>query len=170
MAVIRLSWRARQTLRRIARSDSDARAVRRAQALLWLDAGESVAAVAQRLGLSRYGVYQIVARFLSRGSEPVGERVRDREHPGRPAAKRQQVRPVLEELLQQPPSQYGYRAFAWTTPMLRHQTERRLGRPLSERTLRRALRDLDYRYKRPRYGLARRAPTWRQVKGGSSEG
>ncbi len=170
MAVIRLSWRARQVLRRIAHSDSDARAVRRAQALLWLDAGESVAAVAQRLGLSRYGVYQVVARFRARGDEPVAERVRDRAHSGRPAAKRQQVRPVLEELLGQPPAQYGYRAFAWTTPMLRQQAERRLGRPLSERTLRRALHGLRYRYKRPRYSLARRAPTWRQVKGGSSEG
>jgi hypothetical protein len=51
--------------------------------------------------------------------------------------------------------------------MLRCQVERRLQTPTSERTIRRALRAMRYRYKRPRYVLARRSATWRQAKGGS---
>jgi hypothetical protein len=40
------------------------------------------------------------------------------------------------------------------------------GLVVHERTIRRTLRALDYRYKRPRYVLARTSPTWRQQKGG----
>ena len=47
---------------------------------------------------------------------------------------------VVVELLGTPPSRYGYRGFAWTTPMLRRQAERRLGRPVCERNVRRVLR------------------------------
>jgi hypothetical protein len=52
--------------------------------------------------------------------------------------------------------------------MLRHQVEQRLPQPISQWTIRRALRLLNYRYKRPRYVLARRSPTWHQAKGGSN--
>jgi transposase len=141
--------------------------VRRAQALLWLDQGEAVAGVAQRLGLTPRALRNIVARYLARLDRPVVERIADQPHPGRPAEKRQQVAQVLAELLPQPPAEFGYRGFAWTTPMLRCQVERRLQAPTSERTIRRALRTMRYRYKRPRYVLARRSATWRQAKGGS---
>jgi transposase len=167
MARIRLSWRARQALEHLAQSGSKARMVRRAQTLLWLDQGEAVQAVAQRLGLTRRALEKIVARYQARLERPVVERIEDQPHPGRPAAKRQQVAQVLAELLPQPPADFGYRGFAWTTPMLRCQVERRLQTSTSERTIRRALRAMRYRYKRPRYVLARRSATWRQAKGGS---
>lgn len=49
--------------------------------------------------------------------------------------------------------------------MLRCQVQRDLNEAVSLRTVRRALRALRYRYKRPRLVLARRSPTWRQAKG-----
>jgi transposase len=168
MAEIRLSWRARQALAHVAQTGSEARMVRRAQALLWRHQGESVQAVAQRLGLTRRAIDKIVARFRARADQSVVDRVADHPHTGRPADLRRQVAQVLAELLPQPPAKFGYRAFAWTTPMLRCQVERRLRATSSERTIRRALRDMRYRYKRPRYVLARRSPTWRQAKGGSN--
>lgn len=168
MARLRLSWRARQALEQLAQTGSQARPVRRAQALLWLDQGETVQAVAQLLGLTPRGIDKIVARFQARADQPVVDRVSDRPHTGRPADLRRQVAQVLAELLPQPPAKFGYRAFAWTTPMLRCQVERRLHATTSERTVRRTLRAMRYRYKRPRYVLARRSPTWRQAKGGSS--
>lgn len=169
MALIRMSWRARRALERMIRTGSNARMVRRAQALIWLQQGERVREVAQRLGLTRRAIYKMVERYQARSDRPVVERIRDRAHSGRPADKRQQAGQVIVELLREKPSDYGYRAFAWTTPMLRSQTERRLQTPISARTVRRALRDLRHRYKRPRYVLARRSPTWRQAKGGSKE-
>lgn len=169
MALIQLSWRARQALEQIARTSANARMVRRAQALLWLHEGESVDAVARRSGLTRRAIYKIVERFEVRAASPIAERVSDLPHTGRPAGKRLRVVQEVELLLKEPPSKYGYRAFAWTTPMLRRQVERRLKESVSARTVRRALQHLRYRYKRPRYVLARRSPTWRQGKGGSSE-
>ena len=168
MARIRLSWRARQVLEHLAQTGSKARMVRRAQGLLWLHRGESVQAVAARLGLTRRALDKIVARYQARLDRPVVERIEDQPHPGRPADQRQQAAQVLAELLAQPPADFGYRGFAWTTPMLRCRVERRLATPTSERTIRRALRARRYRYKRPRYVLARRSATWRQAKGGSN--
>lgn len=167
MTLIRLGGRARESLERIARSDANARTVRRAQALLWLHAGESVGSVAPRLGLSRRAIYKMIERYQARADEPVTQRVVDRPHPGRPATKRERVAPVVNTLLKKKPSRYGYRASVWSTPMLRRQAERRLHVPVSGRTVRRAVRHLRHRYKRPRYVLARRSPTWRQAKGGS---
>lgn len=168
MALIRLSWHARQAVEHLAHSGSKARMVRRAQALLWLHQGETVQTVAQRLGLTRRAIYKIVERYQARLDRPVVKRMEDHPHTGRPADKRQQVAQVLAELLPQSPADFGYRAFAWTTPMLRCQVEQRLQASTSPRTIRRALRDMRYRYKRPRYVLARRSPTWRQAKGGSN--
>jgi transposase len=169
MILIRLGGRAHESLERIARSDANARTVRRAQALLWLHTGESVGSVARRLGLSRRTIYKVVERYQARTAEPVAQRVADRPHPGRPATKRERVARVVNTLLKQKPSRYGYRAAVWSTPMLRRQAERRLHMPVSRRTVRRALRHLRHRYKRPRYVLARRSPTWRQAKGGSKK-
>jgi hypothetical protein len=54
-------------------------------------------------------------------------------------------------------------------PLLRHHL-RRQGAEASATTIRRALRRLGYRWKRPRFVLSRRDPHWRQAKGGSSAG
>jgi transposase len=167
MRLIRLAGRARHTLERIAHSAANARMVRRAQALLWLHAGERVGMVAQRLGMSRRGIYKIAAQYQTRADQPVAQRIADGPHTGRRATKREQVAQMVARLLKTKPSRYGYRALAWSTPMLRHQVEQRLQMSVSDRTVRRALRQLRYRYKRPRYVLARRSVTWRQAKGGS---
>lgn len=168
MATTRLNWRAHQKLEQVARSGSNGREVRRAQALLWLHQSESVTSVATRLGLSRQAIYQIVKRYQSYQGNPIEQRVSDRPHPGRPATKRKQTMEVIAQLLQQAPQRHGYRMLVWTVPMLRHQTEQRLQQPVSQWTVRRALHALRHRYKRPRYVLARRSPTWRQAKGGSN--
>jgi transposase len=119
--------------------------------------------------MSRRGIYKIVAQYQARAGEPVADRIADRPHPGRRATKREQVARLVGQLLKTKPSHYGYRALAWSTPMLRHQVEQRLQMSVSDRTVRRALRQLRYRYKRPRYVLARRSVTWRQAKGGSKK-
>jgi transposase len=167
MRLIRLAARARQTLHRLARSGTDARQVRRAQVLLWLDAHVSVQEVTKRIGYTRQAIYAIVQRYHDRQHLPVAERLRDQPRAGRPATKRERTREVIQTLLVQPPARYHYRSPVWTVPMLRTQVQRRLKCTVSARTVRRALHDLHNRFKRPRYIFAQRPPTWRQVKGGS---
>ena len=166
MALIKLHTRERQSLEQIARSSSQAREVRRAQALVWLHRGETAAQVAQRLGMSRQAIYVLVGRYCARKSRPILERVQDRCHTGRPADKLKQVVQVIQRLLRQSPRRYGYRSPFWTVPMLAWQAARKTGTTVSDDTIRRALRFVRQRYKRPRYVLARQSPTWRQAKGG----
>lgn len=166
MAIIRLSFRARQVLGELVARSDNARQVRRAQALLWLDAGESVQQVALRLRMSSRAIYHIVRRYQERSEEAIAARVNDGLHSGRPAAQREQVAKVLQQLLPHSPSAFGYRASVWTVPMLQQQYELRTSTPTSARTMRRALHALNFRYKRPRYVLARQAANWRQAKGG----
>ena len=155
-----------KVLRQLARSSSNAREVRRAQALVWLHSGESVAQVAHRLGLSRHGVYRLVKRYCSRRRGPVRDRVRDSPHPGRPSRKLKLVVRVIRPLLSREPRRYGYRARLWTVPLWCRQVKRRTGTKVGQHTVRRGLHVLRQRYKRPRYVPARRSPTWRQAKGG----
>lgn len=170
MATIQLTSRARQALQHVAQRGSNARAVRRAQALLWLDAGERVAQVAQRLGVSRPAVYAWIEQFQARASEPVPRRICDRAHVGRPATKQRLAQETVAPLLSQSPQAHGYRERVWTTRILQRQVEQQTGQRVSRDTIRRALHALRYRYKRPRYALARRPAHWRQVKGGSNAG
>ncbi len=155
------------TLEHIAQGDADGRAVRRAQALLWLDAGEPVRQVATRLAVSRQMLYDTVERYAGRAHLPVAGRVHDGPHPGRPAAKRTQVAQAIEPLLARSPAAYGYSAHAWTTGLLQHEVAQQARLTVSEDTVRRALHGLGLRYKRARYVLSRRAPHWQQAKGGS---
>jgi len=165
-----LSTRERQELKEIVKRSRAVRVVKRAQALLWLAEGESARSVARRLGVSHQTVYNWVAMFAKRRGEPMEGRLRDRPRSGRPPKKRQAVVEVIEEVMERDPREMGYASPVWTTPLLRHYCRRTKGVEVSGRTIRRALRGQGYRYKRPRYVLVRRSPSWRQAKGGSSGG
>jgi transposase len=73
----------------------------------------------------------------------------------------------LAALLAVDPRTLGYRATTWTAPLLAHHLREREGLALSERTLRRRLRERRYRWKRPRhvYATHSRAPHVAQKKG-----
>ncbi|MBI3913058.1 MAG: winged helix-turn-helix domain-containing protein [Chloroflexi bacterium] len=167
MVLIRLASRARQILRRIAGSNADAREVRRAQILLWLDARTHVQEVTQRVGRTRQAIYAVVQRYQARRALPVADRIRDQPRPGRPATKRERTLKIIRALLTQSPSRYDYPEPVWTVPILRDQVQRRLKCSVHARTVRRALHQLRHRFKRPRYIFAQRPATWRQSKGGS---
>ncbi len=166
MARLRLAPRAREILQAVARSSAPAREVRRAQALLWLADGETVESIAVRLGVSRQTIYNWAQRYEARHTQPVHQRVQDRPHTGRRPRLLQKTMQQVDRLLARSPRRYGYRGQLWTVPMLRTQVARRLREAISERTVRRALEALRQSYKRPRYVLSRRSPTWRQAKGG----
>ena len=57
MARVSLTDAQWQELQQLARRGRDARMVRRAQGLLWLDQGEHPVAIAHRLGVTREAVY-----------------------------------------------------------------------------------------------------------------
>lgn len=166
MANVQLTAHARKALERVIETGLRGRDVRRAQALVWLSQDVPVSEVACRTRLTRQAVYALMQRYQERHDQPVAQRVEDAARSGRPATKMMRVLKVLEPLLATSPKDYGYRAACWTVPMLKAQIDKKAKMNASPDLIRRALKRLRYRYKRPRFVLARRSPTWRQAKGG----
>lgn len=170
MGKVCLTAKERQQVEGLVRRSPDGRLVRRGQALLWLDRGEGAGAVAARLGVTRQTVWHWKRRWQRNRNGSLERVLADGAKTGRPPAKRRQVTTLLPALLETSPRDLGYRPQAWTVSLLQRHVRKVEGIAVSYGTVRRALRGLGYRYKRPRYVLARRSPTWRQAKGGSSVG
>lgn len=166
MAFFKLTTHAYRLLRQVARSSPNAREVRRAQALLWLHEHHTAQAVADRLGMSRQTIQRWKRQYQERDQEPVLTRIQEGQHSGRVPQQLKLAQKEIERVWRRDPRRYGFRARNWTVPMLRCRIHRRTTTWVSRSTVRRALRSLHYRYKRPRLTLARRSSTWRQEKGG----
>src|SRR5918994_4867633 len=156
----------RWALEELVAQSKDVRQLKRAQALLAVAAGEAIADVARRLQVARNTIYNWIARFQGRAGR-IAQRLVDAQRPGRPNDLIQSIREALPKLLAKKPTYLGYRHAEWTVDLLQAQL---LLQELdaSDKTIRTALHELGYRWKRPRFVLRRRAETWRQSKGGSS--
>jgi transposase len=139
---------------------------RRARALIWLADGESVAEVANRLNVSRQTVYNWVERFQVREDLALNDRLRDADRSGRPCTVQGIIDPLIDEVIDDDPRTLGYNTMIWTAALLRQYLHEQHEVVVSEKSVRRAVKRLRVRWKRPRYQLARRSATWRQAKGG----
>jgi transposase len=144
------------------------RELRRAQALLWLGEGDGVEAVAARLRVSRQTVYNWRVRFSTRHELETTSRLADGARHGRPRTARGVVEPLIAEVIEQDPREYGYRSTIWTAPLLVSYLADFHEVRVSLRSVGYALGREQLRWKRPRHRLALRPETWRQAKGGSS--
>jgi transposase len=135
---------------------------RRLAAVLLVAEGVPVSEAARRVRVARRSVQRWVGRYR-RTRDPVA--LADRPRPGRPRAAADLTSRRLGEVLATDPRTLGYRATGWTAPLLAHHLREEDGLPLSERTLRRRLRERRYRWKRPRYVYHRRAAHVAQKKG-----
>lgn len=142
------------------------RELRRAQALLWLGAGESAEAVAARLRVSRQSVYNWRARFSERDELGPAARLADGERHGRPRTARGVIEPLIAEVIEQDPREFGYRSTVWTASLLVNYLADFYEVKVSLRSVGYALGREQLRWKRPRHRLALRPETWRQAKGG----
>lgn len=168
MAVMKSTPTICRRLKEVLHHPDNARQLRRAQALLWWHEGESVTHIAHRLGVTRQAVYHVLRAFQARQDEPIARRLLDKARSGRPPTQAQAVTDVLQQVFTRSPREFGYVTPSWTAPLLRVHLWRTRHIRVHERTVRRVLQHRGYRYKRPRYVLARRSPTWCQAKGGSN--
>lgn len=123
---------------------------RRAAALLALDEGQSVAEIAELLGVSRQSVYNWSQAFTQ---SPRLETLCDDFGGGRPTLWTDEAQALLSECFRQRPEELGYTGMNWTVPLLRACLHDRTGLLLSEDTIRRRLQGLGYVWKRFRYVL-----------------
>ena len=163
-----LSSQEYRRLLEVAHTTHDARQLHRAQALLWLAEGDTVDEIASRLFTTPRTVFRWLSRFYARQALDVPARLADRPRSGRPKTVRGIIEPLISEVLAGEPQQYGYQSTVWTAPLLSHYLHEHHHLHASRRSVGLALARLGIAWKRPRYDLARRSPTWRQAKGGSN--
>ena len=166
MAPFQLQSHERRVLARIAGSVPTAKELTRVQALLWLDEGETVQQVAQRLFVSRQTVYNWWLRFRQRSYQNLRSRLQDAPRPGRPPTALGIIDPILEAAIDTDPRAHGYRHTVWTTALLQHYLRQVHGIAVCRRSIGLAIARLRIRWKRPRHVLGQRPETWRQAKGG----
>lgn len=159
-----LSARERRDLEQVVSGSREAKPLKRAQGVLAVADGESVPAIARRLQVCEKTVYNWVERWTTRDAA-AAECLGDQPRSGRPSTLCDQVAATVTTLLETKPRDHGYRQAEWTVPLIRgHLAQEHI--EASGTTIRKQLHKLGYRWKRPRFVLRRRSPTWKQAKGG----
>ena len=168
MALIKLNAKQVAQLEKLLITRPDARELKRAQALLWLSDGESVEQVAVRLRVTRQTIYNWVERFLARSGLDLKERLSDGARQGRPPTALEIIDPLIDEVIEKDPRDFGYRSTIWTASLLKQYLEEKHQIEVSASSVRLAIDRLRIAWKRPRHTLALRAEHWRLSKGGSN--
>lgn len=140
----------------------DVRTYRRIQAVLLVARGGEVPEVVQTTGARPWAVYAWVRRYLRTHRS---DSLQDAPRKGRPPAARGITDARIKRELRRDPFRLGYNATGWTVALLAEHLGRKYGCPISARTLRRRIRRLGLRWKRPRYVYATKEPHRAQKKG-----
>ena len=148
MSHLNLTSRQRHRLRRQLSDTEDVRLFRRTLAVLEFDHGRPAADIARMLGVTRQTVYNWVEAY-ARGGDPAA--LEDRRGQGHLPLLDEDAEHFLESLLATSPQEVGYPHTGWTVRLLLEALEVATGQRVSDDTLRRALRRLDFVWKRPRY-------------------
>ena len=156
-----LDPRERAQLAEAASGEKRVRNWRRMRAIELLAEGRRPEAVAAALGCARASVYAWAKAWREMGLSGLQEGPRS----GRKRSLERRAELLLEELLAEGnPQSRGYRSSSWTIPMLRSELAK-AGYVVSERTVRRTLKRLGFRWKRPKYVLGRPDPDHESKKG-----
>ncbi len=170
MTQFRLSRRDYRALTHLMTHTTEAATLRRSQALLWLHQGESVAAVAARLEVSRQLIYYWIGLFHRDTPVDLASRLAIGTRSGRPPVLKGVIDPLIDEVIDHDPRLFGYNSTVWTAPLIAYYLQTEHGHIASVSSVRLALARVGLRWKRPRHRLALRSPTWRQAKGGLKRG
>jgi transposase len=153
----------RQRLAGALRRVTEVRTYRRVQAVLLVARGHPVTEVAQLTGAKPAAIYDWVACYL-RTHQP--DSLADAPRSGRPRVAVAITDARIKRQFRRDPLRLGYAATGWTVALLAKHLGRVYDCPITARTLRRRMRALGLRWKRPRYVYAERDPHRTQKKGG----
>jgi transposase len=162
-AAERFTWADRRRLAGALVTAREARLYRRLEAVLLIADGKTAREAARIVRATRVSVQRWLARYLC-ARDPGA--LADRPRRGRPRVAVGLTPGRVAAVLARDPRTLGYRATTWTVPLLAHHLREREGFALSDRTVRRRLRERRYRWKRPRHVYHERATHVAQKKGG----
>lgn len=166
MTLFTLCQRERRMLEWFITQTVSAQQLCRAYALLWLDDGETVQEVAERLSTTRQTVYNWVIRFQARSNLDIFARLSDGERSGRPRTAHGIIDPLIDKVIDCDPRKFGYNSTGWTASLLQQYLEKVHRISVSRKSISFAIDRLGIAWKLPRYVLSRQDPFWRQAKGG----
>jgi transposase len=138
---------------------------RRYRALRLLAEGRPPDAVAEAVGCSERSVWYWTAAWRRDGLAGLVEL----PHGGRARALNRGAEALLEARLGSDPQARGYHATGWTVPALQAELAA-AGYAVGQRTIRRTLHRLGWRWKRPKYVLGRPDPAYAEKKWRSPSG
>lgn len=130
------------------------RVAMRAQMILLSARHYTAPEIAEIQGVSRVTIYTWLDRFDAEGPDGLSDRPRS----GRPPDIDAEAQQCLQTALEHPPEDYDYTATIWTTSLLQDLLQSRLDLSVCADTVRRALHDLGYRWRRPRWAIQRTDP------------
>ena len=140
----------------------DARTYRRIQAVLGVAQGRTIQGAAEIAGVQPWAVYAWIRTYLH-AHQP--DSLRDAPRSGRPRAAPAITDERIRREVRRDPLRLGYNSTGWTVCLLANHLHHKYGTFISARTLRRRMRDLGLRWKRPRYSYANKDPHRAQKKG-----
>jgi transposase len=140
----------------------DARLFQRVQAVLWVAQGATVSEVAELTNACAQTVYNWLQRYLA-GHQVTA--LADAPRSGRPLTAPQITAAHILQHLRCNPLELGYRTTVWSVTLLAAHLSRQYDCPISPHTLRRRMKAMGLRCKRPRYFYEEKAPHRAQKKG-----
>jgi transposase len=152
----------RKRLERELTETESARLFRRIQLVLLVARGSSFAEASFITGLCLRSAYNLVDRYLQFHSVAS---LRERKRSGRPPVASEITAERILAELRRPPLSVGYRSNAWSVRLLADRLNERYNCAISPDTLRRRMRSLGLRFKRPRYVYSEKEPHLAQKKG-----
>lgn len=141
---------------------TEVRTYKRLQAVFLVATGRAVKDVAQIVGVSFQTIYNWVNWYLQGHTAEV---LSDAPRAGRPLVAHGITAARIKREFSRDPLRLGYKTTVWTVPLLTAHLSRRYNCRLSPDTLRRRLRQMGLRWKRPRYVYAEKEPHLPQKKG-----
>lgn len=141
---------------------TDARLFQRVQAVLWVAQGDTISEVAELTGVSVQTVYNWLQHYLACHQVAA---LADAPRSGRPVTAPQITATHILQHLQCNPLRLGYRTTVWSVKLLAAHLSRQYHCPINPHTLRRRMKAMGLRCKRPRYFYEEKAPHRAQKKG-----
>lgn len=142
----------RDRLERAARKTKDARFRDRCRAMLWSSEGERCSQIAQRLSVDP----TTVARWMKDYRRFGFAGLKMGKSPGRPPLVDAEARAALVHALDHHPRDLGYELATWTLKALQDYLRKTVHVHVHTETVRKALKKLGYRHKRPKLSLKHR--------------
>jgi transposase len=150
-------------LKQALKSAADKHLFQRVQAVLWGAQGHAISEVAELTGVSVPTVYNWVKLYLRQHHVAT---LADAPRSGRPLVALQITAPRIRQQLRRNPLRLGYRTTVWSVNLLAEHLSRQYHCPITPYTLRRRMKAMGLRCKRPRYFYEEQAPHRAQKKGG----